>query len=158
MEPRFIVDLNIGRLGKWLRVIGYDALFVPDVGDEELIRIALKEKRIILTKDSVLMQRRIITSGQVQAFLVTHDGYRDQLKEVVEGLSLSVNAGFSRCIECNTALEETTREVVQERVPLYVYQTQEEFMVCRKCNRIYWRGTHWRNMRQELTRVRGEMP
>ena len=155
MEQRFIVDLNVGRLAKWLRVMGYDALFISEADDDELIRIALKEKRIILTKDSLLVQRRVVSSGQVQALLITHDDHRMQLKQVVNSLGLSAHQDFSRCIDCNTPLMDTARESVREKVPPYVYQTQEEFMACPNCTKIYWRGTHWHNMRQELASVRG---
>ena len=157
MKPRFVVDLNVGRLAKWLRVMGYDALFVPRVEDDELIRIATHEKRVNLTRDALLMQRRAITLGHVRAFLITYHDVWAQINQVVEGLRLDSAQDFSRCVECNIPLERTSKESVEGNVPPYVFETQKEFMVGPRCTRVYWRGTHWHNMRRELARVRGEV-
>ena len=156
MEPKFIVDLNVGRLAKWLRVLGYDALFVPDADDDQLIRIADDEDRTILTKDSFIMQRRVVTSGQVKALLITSDYRQTQLRQVIQALGLKDDHQFSRCIECNVPLRDVAKEDVKDFVPPFVYSTQEEFMKCPRCDKVYWKGTHWTNMRQELAQVREE--
>jgi len=156
MEPKFIVDLNVGRLAKWLRVLGYDALFVPDADDDQLIRIAAEEDRTILTKDSFIMQRRVVTSGQVKALLITSDYRQTQLRQVIQALGLKDDHQFSRCIECNVPLRDVAKEDVKDLVPPFVYSTQEEFMKCPRCGKVYWKGTHWTNMRQELAQVREE--
>ncbi|MFQ5860158.1 MAG: Mut7-C RNAse domain-containing protein [Dehalococcoidia bacterium] len=153
--PRFIVDLNVGRLAKWLRAMGYDTLFLPGIEDGELIRLALRDGRIILTRDSLLLQRRVITSGMLRALLIRDDALMDQLRQVVRELGLDRSRDFSRCLRCNELLVSAQREAVQDRVPPYVFQTQREFMVCPACQRIYWRGTHWANMCTELAQVRG---
>ena len=156
MEPKFIVDLNVGRLAKWLRVLGYDALFVPDADDDQLIRIAAEEDRTILTRDSFIMQRRVVTSGQVKALLITSDYRQTQLRQVIQALGLKDDHQFSRCIECNLPLRDVAKEDVKDFVPPFVYSTQEEFMRCPRCGKVYWKGTHWTNMRQELAQVREE--
>ncbi|MFH1560844.1 MAG: Mut7-C RNAse domain-containing protein [Chloroflexota bacterium] len=157
-DPKFIVDLNVGRLAKWLRIMGYDALFVPGIEDGELVRLAQKESRIVLTRDRFIMKRGVVTSGKLKALLIDSEGREDQLRQVVDTYQLKALGGFSRCIECNASLTDVAREEVQERVPAYVFQTQEEFMECPSCRRLYWRGTHWRNMRQELARVEEGQP
>jgi uncharacterized protein with PIN domain len=150
MAPRFIADVNVGRLAKWLRVIGYDTLFVPGVDDTELLRIAMEEGRTVVTRDRYIMERRVVTTGRVKAVLVHSDDFREQMQQVTETLGLGFQSGFSLCIECNTSLEETSKESVRERVPPFVFSTQERFLVCLACRKLYWRGTHWRNMKAEL--------
>jgi len=153
MEPRFVVDVNVGRLAKWLRVMGYDAP-VPSVAeDNNLVRLALREGRIMITKDSKLMERRVVTSGQLKAVLIRHDDLKSQLQQVVEALGLKDHKKFSRCIRCSLVLIPVPKASVEARVPPYVYETQEVFMACPGCHRLYWRGTHWANMAHDLVEL-----
>jgi uncharacterized protein with PIN domain len=154
LEPRFVVDVNVGRLAKWLRAMGYDTLFTPSGDDNDLVRLALQEGRILLTRDSLLMRRKLATSGRLKALLIRADDYQLQLRQVVEALGLDTGKEFSRCIGCNQPLREVPHHQVQEQVPRYVFQTQEEFKECPACQKIYWRGTHWARMRAELARAR----
>ena len=154
MEHRFIVDINVGRLAKWLRVMGYDALLEREADDAELVAEAQRQGRILLTRDSFLTQRKAITSGQVRVVLIQSDDIWSQLRQVVDALDLDFSRGFSLCIECNAPLEPRHKAELQHRVPPHVYSTQEEFMECPACRKIYWRGTHWRNMLKELARVK----
>ena len=154
MEPKFLVDVNVGRLAKWLRIMGYDTLYIPDVDDTELLRVARAEGRTVLTRDRYVMQRRVVSTGQVKAVLVQSDDFREQMREVSETLGLGADNGFSLCIECNVALEEIKKELVRDLVPPFVFGTQDQFLVCSACRKLYWRGTHWRNMRAELTAFR----
>ena len=152
-NPKFIVDLNVGRLAKGLRIMGYDAFFVPGIEDGELVRLAQEERRILLTRDRFIMRRRIVTTGELGALLIESESLEDQLLQVVETYHLNTQEEFSRCIECNVSLTNVTREQVQERVPPFVFQTQEEFMECPSCLKLYWRGTHWHNMLKELAMI-----
>ncbi len=149
------MDLNVGRLVKWLRVMGYDALFVPEADDGELLRLAGEEGRIVITRDRNIMQRRGVTSGRVKALLVTSDDFRRQMQQVIEVLGLGVQNSFSLCVECNVPLRYIEKHLVKERVPQFVYGTQSHFYVCPTCDKLYWRGTHWRNMHRELAGFRG---
>lgn len=151
MEPRFLVDLNVGRLAKWLRALGYDSLFVPGADDGDLIRIAEEQARILLTRDRYILERRTVTSGRVKVLLVDSDDFREQLQQVFETLGLSGRRVFSLCIECNEPLESIEKLDVRGKVPSFVYETQEQFYQCLRCAKLYWRGTHWRNMRAEMT-------
>lgn len=156
-DPRFIVDLNVGRLAKWLRIMGYDALFVPGIEDGELVRLAWQEGRIILTRDRSILERGVVSSGKLKALLIHSEALGDQLRQVAEAYQLNAQREFSRCVQCNASLVDVARDTVQERVPPFVFQTQERFMECPSCKRLYWKGTHWHNMRQELAWV-GEGP
>ena len=157
-EPRFVVDLNVGRVAKWLRAMGYDSLFPSNTEDNELVRIALREGRIIVTKDSALNERRVVTTGWVKLVLIRHDDLRSQLRQVIRSLNLDSRKEFSRCIRCNEQLVDLPKESVKDRVPPYVYETQQGFRGCSLCSRIYWRGTHWANMEWELSQLRDGDP
>ena len=86
--------------------------------------------------------------------LIQSDDFREQMREVTEALGLGFHYGFSRCIECNEPLRHTSKESARDRVPPFVFSTQDRFLVCPKCTRLYWRGTHWRNMSAELVKFR----
>lgn len=151
MRPRFIVDTNVGRLARWLRMMGYDALFINKIDDEGLIAIGLKEKRVLLTKDTQIMRRRVVTSGKLKALLIEGDNHKAQLHQVVKAMNLDFEGRqFTLCLECNEPLIPRGKEEVGDLVPPYVFQTQSHYVECPRCHRIYWRGTHWQRMKREL--------
>ena len=152
-EPRFVVDVNVGRLAKWLRVMGYDTLFPRTETDNELVRIALREGRVLVTRDSGLVLRRAARLGQMRVLYIVKDDLRSQLRQLVRDLNLNPANGFSRCVRCNQPLESVAKAEVADRLPAYVSQTQCKFMRCPDCQRIYWRGPHWSNMMAELAEV-----
>jgi len=150
---RFIVDHNVGKLTRWLRMMGYDTLFFNGDDDSRMIATALAEGRVILTRDTRIMERRLVTTGRLKAILIGYETPELQIKQVIETLNLDIHfRPFSICLECNQPLAERSREQVRERVPPYVYQTQEQYMECPACHRIYWRGTHWQAMTRKLER------
>jgi len=155
MKPKFIVDINVGKLAKWLRVMGYDTLFIKDISDDNLIRIGLQEGRVVLTKDSHILRRRIVTSGQLKALHIRYDDVTQQLRQVIEAFNLDSQEGeFSLCIECNRLLMDVQKDAVRHKVPPFVLETHSEFVSCPGCRRIYWQGTHWHRMKQKLDMVR----
>lgn len=151
MEPEFIVDNNVGKLAKWLRIMGYDAVLFREKDDGEMIRTALSENRVILTKDSQIMKRRLVTSGRLQAIHIEGDDPKGQLRQIVSTLNLDYQLRpFSLCLECNQSLVERDRDEMRDLVPPYVFKTQSQYMECPSCHRIYWQGTHWEAMSKEL--------
>jgi uncharacterized protein with PIN domain len=155
--PRFIVDHNVGKLAKWLRLMGYDARVFGGSDDTELVTIALDENRVILTRDTSIMKRRLVTKGRLQALLISSDQPEHQIRQVVDSLHLDWSFNpFSLCLECNQPLMERKKSEVKELVPPYVFKTQEQFRQCPACGRLYWRGTHWRAMTRRLEGLGGE--
>jgi uncharacterized protein with PIN domain len=153
-STRFIVDHNVGKLAKWLRMMGYDALFFNGSDDSGMIATALAENRVILTRDTGIVQRRLVTSGRLKAILINSDRVDTQMKQVIDTLNLDINyRPFTICLECNQPLVEVSKEQVRERVPPYVFKTQQQYMECPACRRIYWRGTHWRAMNRRLEKL-----
>jgi uncharacterized protein with PIN domain len=149
--PKFIVDRNVGKLARFLRLMGYDTRFFDGGDDSELVAIAKAEGRVILSRDTQIMKRRLITSGRIRAVLIQSDQPGEQIRQVIDTLNLDSRfRPFSLCLECNQPLVERAKEEVKELVPPYVFKTQEQFMQCPSCRRVYWRGTHWRAMTKKL--------
>ncbi|MFC1869888.1 Mut7-C RNAse domain-containing protein [Chloroflexota bacterium] len=148
---KFIVDHNVGKLARWLRMMGYDTAFFNGSDDSSMIRIALNQGRVILTRDSQIMKRGVITTGRLKTILIDSAEPEQQKRQVIAALNLDCQfRPFTLCLECNQPLEERSKQEVQDRVPLYVFQTQSHYMECPDCHRIYWQGTHWQAMTQKL--------
>jgi len=145
---RFIVDEMLGRLARWLRVLGFDAECPPTTTDSELVRRSVAEDRVLLTRDRELSRcgalRRVILIRSVRL--------SDQLSQVLSELSLSVEESrlFSRCLLCNAPVEPLPRSQARGNVPAYVFETQSDFHRCPHCDRIYWPGTHWQHVLDRL--------
>lgn len=145
---RFLADCNVGRLAKWLRVLGYDAEYEPRLPDAQVVARAQVEGRVLLTRDVDMMRRRVIADGSVKAILLRHDSVLDQLRQVVDELGLMPDRVLSRCLDCNLELESRTKSAVLHLLPPHVRATQEQFSQCPGCARVYWPGTHWNRMRE----------
>jgi len=155
--PKFIVDHNVGKLARWLRLMGYDARFFDGDDDSEMVATAEAEGRVILSRDTRIMERRLITGGRIKAVLIDSDQPERQIRQVVDTLGLdSQFRPFTICLECNQPLVERGKDEVAELVPPYVFKTQNQFMQCPNCGRIYWRGTHWQAMIKKLENIKGE--
>jgi uncharacterized protein with PIN domain len=154
-----MVDHNVGKLAKWLRMMGYDTRFFNGRDDSGMIATALAEGRVLITRDTQIVKRHVITTGRLKAILISSDEPELQIKQVIRTLNLDINfRPFSFCLECNQLLVERSREQVKERVPPYVFKTQEQYMECPSCHRIYWRGTHWQAMNRRLKRFTEYQP
>jgi len=140
---RLIADGMLGRLARWLRLLGYDTAYEKDADDLELARRARAEGRVLLTRDRALAARR-----GLRTLLITSERVQEQVQQVVETLGPPPNPALSRCSLCNVPLEPATPQQVADRVPPYVLQTQERFGVCPNCGRVYWAGTHLQHMRR----------
>ena len=132
-------------------MMGYDTLLFDHSSDDRMIRTALTEERVIVTKDTQIMKRRVITSGRLKAVLITSDESEQQIHQVIKDLQLdSQFRPFSLCLECNQPLVEINKAEAEGLVPAYVFKTQEHYVRCPACRRIYWKGTHWQAMTEKL--------
>jgi len=153
-DLKFIVDHNVGKLAKWLRMMGYDTLFFDHGDDSRMVSIALEEGRVILTRDTEIMKRRVATTGRLKVILVQSDEPELQIRQIVGALGLDCQfRPFTLCLECNRPLVARDKQQVKGRVPPYVFRTQSQYMECPVCQRIYWRGTHWKAMVRRLERL-----
>jgi len=151
MEIKFVADNNVGKLARWLRLIGYDTVLFKQKDDAQMIKIALGDNRVILTKDAQFVKRRMVTNGALKTVYIDQDDPEVQVREVVETLSLDHDfKPFSRCLECNRALVARDKEDVRGLIPARVFETQTQYTQCPACQRIYWPGTHWQAMGKKL--------
>ncbi|WP_297548808.1 Mut7-C RNAse domain-containing protein [Thermococcus sp.] len=152
---KFIADMMLGRLARWLRLYGHDTLYgIKD--DDEIIRVALREGRIILTKDVALARRAERLGARV--FLLRSNSLEGQVRELKE-LGVEFGELFpskARCPKCNGPIKPVSKSDVKERVPHKVYESYDEFYVCQKCGQIYWPGKQWREMLKIDKKLRGE--
>jgi uncharacterized protein with PIN domain len=149
-EFRFIADEMLGKLAKWLRAVGYDTVYFTGDGDGALVQQALQEDRIILTRDSRLIERKLARNS----LLVNNDDPREQFRQVVSELGLDVKNGlFTRCLICNRELSSVEKQAVQDKVPAYTYFTQSKFYECPNCGRVFWPGTHKDSMLEVIDSI-----
>lgn len=147
-NPRFAADQMLGSLARRLRILGYDTLYEEWPSDADVLGAARRQGRILLTRDTRLMQVRELRDEQVTGLLIESDLVGDQVKQVMGAYRLKAGRR-ARCAEDNERLVDTERTTARHFVPRYVYQTQTEFLRCPRCNRFYWPGTHWQKMRLE---------
>ncbi len=154
---KFIVDSNVGRLARWLRIAGFDTIFINDLDDNRLVRLALSEGRVLLTKDTQILKRRVVATGRLKVILIESEEVKEQLHQVIKALDLGDKIKpFTLCLECNQPLVSREKEEVEGLVPPYVFKTQTQYMQCPSCHRVYWRGTHWQRMSRELEKIVSE--
>ena len=138
-EVRFVLDVHLGRLARYLRMLGFDARWRPDARDDEIALTAAAEHRIVLTRDAGLLKRRIVTHGH----RVRESDPERQLHEVVRRLDLlRLVAPFRRCLCCNALLEAVRKDEIADALPPRVRERHEDFRRCPSCRRIYWAGSH----------------
>ncbi len=154
-EHKFVTDYMLGSLTKWLRLAGFDTIYLKPARYSDLIGLAKSEERTILSRNTRLFEVKEITGGAVSAILIKDDDLARQIDQVLRALGITVEEkeAWRRCPEDNERLEPTGKETTRPFVPRYVYQTQKSFDRCPACNRFYWRGTHFRAISRKLDRA-----
>ena len=139
-QPRFVLDVHLGKLTRYLRLIGFDTLYRNDYSDEDIVRLSVNERRAILTRDRCILKRSAVSRG----YWLRHRQPRAQLEETVRVFDLWARIEpFCRCIQCNGNLLRIDRASVVGRIPPRVARDFDEFSVCDECDRVYWRGSHY---------------
>ncbi len=152
-RPKFIVDENVGKLARWLRMLGFDAVFFEGGGDSKMVATAVAENRIILTRDTEVSQRRLARLGKLKVLLLHTENAEIQMDAVIKTFNLGCLAQpFTRCLEDNTPLMSADKEEIMAIIPPHIAQTQNYFMQCPQCRRVYWKGTHWEAMIKRLAK------
>jgi uncharacterized protein with PIN domain len=138
-ETRFIADTHLGKLAAYLRMLGFDTLYRNDYYDEELAALSAGQERILLTRDRGLLKRKQVTLG----FCVVNSDPRQQVADVLDRFALhAVLRPFTRCVHCNTLLQDVAKQEISERIPAGTRACYDEFRVCTACGQIYWKGSH----------------
>ena len=144
---KLLADCMLGRLAKWLRLLGYDTAYENNATDHELARRARAEKRVLLTRDRELARRR-----GLETLLITSEDLEEQVEEIREALGPPPDPSLTRCSVCNGLLEEVSRADIADEVAPYIRRTHRDFFRCTGCDRVYWRGSHVEGMEEELER------
>jgi len=149
-DTRFIVDAHLGKLARYLRMLGFDAAYERRFENSEIIDRSLSEKRIILTRSPELLKHNRVTHG----CWVRHEDPLDQLLEVLRELDLSRQAKpFTRCMDCNGGIAEVEKAAIADRIDPLILQRFSEFRQCRDCGKIYWKGSHHEHMARMINRM-----
>jgi len=144
-HARFVLDVHLGKLARYLRLLGFDTLYRTDFDDPELVRLSVAESRTILTRDLGLLKHAAVTRGH----WVRATDPRRQAGEIVAAFDLGGCAQpFTRCLRCNGELRPVAKEAVADRLPPLVRAHCEVFTQCRDCGRLYWPGSHHARLRQ----------
>lgn len=150
-EPKFVLDIHLGKLARYMRMLGFDTFYRNDLKDEEIVHLSLTEIRTILTRDVGLLKRGNVTHG----YFVRNTEIEKQLEEVVKRFQLENEIKeFSRCIECNTLLKPIDKEKIIDQLPPKVRKHYNEFYICPNCSKIYWKGSHVEDMLRVINKLK----
>jgi len=151
--PEFLCDSGLGGLARWLRAAGYEARWIPGIDDDELLQEAARGRAILVTTDSLLMERRVLRDGILRGIWVPPSlTMLEQLGAVLHELNLPVLP--SRCMKCSGELQRVDKERMREQIPPKTYRWIDEYFVCQRCGKLFWHGTHWQRIRAQLELVR----
>ena len=145
-RPRFVCDVHLGKLARFLRLLGFDTVYRNDLEDEEIVLLARSEGRLALTRDGGILADRTIRTYRPGSIVP-----EEQLRDLLEVFRLRETCRpFSRCLDCNGDVEPVEREAVIARVPPRSGRIVKAFWQCRGWGKIYWHGSHYDRMRQRL--------
>ena len=153
-KPSFIVDGMLGNLARKMRLLGYDSRYESSAEDSDLIKMAEKQRRIIISKDENL-SKSAEKIGLVTVLIRGNDEV-EQIIQIATKLGLSnfvIDSNSSRCVDCNGKLETIDKIRVMNKVPSGIYERQEKFWICRDCKKIYWEGTHFEKLQEFVDKL-----
>jgi uncharacterized protein len=146
---KIICDQMLGSLATWLRILGFDTLYVPpDTTDDELISLAGKEHRLIITRDKMFSQKA--KKQKISVILLHTTNLVEQLRHVLGHLSFNKKQILTRCTLCNSLLQSIDKSLIICKIPSTIFQKHETFWCCPTCSKIYWMGTHYDNMLRKI--------
>ncbi len=149
--PSFILDVHLGKLARYLRLLGFDVAYANHWDDPEIVQRARKEQRIILTRDRGLLERKAVLLG----YLVESLDPEGQLQEVLDQFNLRRRLKpYSRCPLCGTPIEQVPKEAVLPSLPPRVARRYRKFYQCPSCGKVYWKGDHFRNLDALIQKAR----
>jgi len=143
-SQKFICDFMLGRLAKWMRLLGFDTLYHRDTDEVGILHQARKEKRMILTRSRALAEYE-------NAILIKSEQLDEQMEQIKE-LS-PIKTPFTRCPECNSKIECVDKEEIREDVPEYIYKVHNNFKKCPCCGRIFWKGSHYKEIKRKIDEI-----
>lgn len=149
-HPRFVIDVHLGKLSRWLRLLGFDALYSNTFEDEEIVQLALREHGIILTQDRGILKRKCVTHG----YWVRAHQARLQIAEVLDRFDLYHQIHpFTRCLVCNGRVHPVEKSKILHRLQPRTKAYFDAFYQCEGCGKIYWRGSHYERMLKRMREI-----
>jgi hypothetical protein len=147
---KFIVDGMLGKLTRWLRLLGYDVEYSSRLDDAQLITSAKKEERILLTRDLELYHQAVAKG--IDTFYLDGKTEAENLSQLAKrfNLKLDIDMAISRCTKCNVIVRPISKEKVADKVEKNTFSFYNEFWECPKCGQIYWQGAHWIRIKKTL--------
>jgi uncharacterized protein with PIN domain len=137
----------LGKLAKWLKILGFDAVFFSKIEDDDLLEMAMNENRILLTRDTGLIER----TKRKNSLFVESEEWREQVEQVLDHFDLWKDVKpNSRCIECNVRIKDLPREKAKNLVTPFIFENADTFALCPDCGRVFWRGTHLKDMETKI--------
>jgi uncharacterized protein with PIN domain len=151
---KFVTDGMLGKLTRWLRILGYDVEYADSMDDKELTYKAKKEDRVLLTRDVELYKQA--TAKGAEAFLVENPNQTADLASLAKRfrIKLEVNVEISRCPKCNGTIRTVSKTEVADKIPAATSSNYSEFWQCQQCGQVYWRGAHWDRIEKTLDEAR----
>ena len=151
---KFVADGMLGKLTRWLRMLGHDVKYSSKFDDAELITVAKKERRVLLTRDLELYQQA--TAKGVDAFYLEGRTEEERLAELAKRfyINLDIDMTSSRCPKCNTEVKAIPKEEAESKVEESTFTHYNDFWECSKCGQIYWQGAHWARIRKTLEKAK----
>jgi len=148
-EPTFFVDAMLGNIAKKLRLMGYDSMYFSDINDDELIQLAKKDERIIISRDEDLI-RKSIKYG-IKSILTKNSTEIEQFRDIIKKTNLKIikiNGDRARCPNCNSKTQSIDKKNILQKIPTKVLEYNDRFWECKSCNQIFWEGTHIKNLQK----------
>jgi len=147
---KFIVDCMLGKLAKWLKILGFDTVYLNKAEDRDLLLLARREKRVLLTKDQELL---LAASGH-PSLSIENDDWQEQVAQVLDAFRLRDRARpHSRCLACNIKLKRIPKRLARNLVTPFVFERAPSFAICPSCGRVFWPGTHFQDMARKVERI-----
>ena len=152
-KPIFFVDAMLGNIAKKLRLLGYDSEYFSDIDDIKLINVAKKENRIIISKDKELIKKA--QKIGISSIYITKNEEIEQFLEIITkvNLKIQINGNIARCTKCNSQTESIDKSSIKEKIPQGVFNSNDKFWKCKCCNKLYWEGTHIKNLQEFAGKV-----
>jgi uncharacterized protein with PIN domain len=147
----------LGKLTRWLRMLGHDVNYYRSIDDKQLIELAKSEKRVLLTRDLKLYQQAV--TQKVEAILVEATDEAEKLADLANRFSfkLEIDLSVSRCPKCNTTIEAVSKEAVIHQIPEATSTYYNDFWKCPHCGQVYWQGAHWKRIEKTLKEARNRL-
>lgn len=147
---KFVVDCMLGKLAKWLKILGFDTVYFSKIEDSELLALAQKEGRVLLSRDNGLIEK----SRDLKSLFINSEDWKIQVGQVLSAYDLWKDIRtYSRCIECNVQLKELQKAQAKNLVTSFVYEHASSFALCPQCGRVFWKGTHHQDMELKIAKM-----